>query len=325
MRGHNMISKKHLALIISSLIIIGGLFVYKKRYALQRIVLCKIFRNQSHKKFQEHKQQLRSLTEPYSLDNDVDLERLACLMFTLQVDQEFIEKLVAFAANIAQQRSSDLISAKDFDTAWVTLKYGEELPQKDPQTALVSAIHVAGSALICALLSPNDLYHVTIARHANRVKNGFGGYTQRICKPDDMSNEKNIRNYIIMTLGAIASEAVILDTMTSHDYSNIPLQDGSDLAEAYKKALGLIILQGNLDQDLIQATSIDELPELAQEAAPRIKEILQECQLQAVELIKNNKEKLIKLTNALVEHKTLTGSQVLELLGLQKEAAQQHN
>lgn len=267
----------------------------------------------NHLNLQERKQCLENYTKELQLDPDVNLGKIAYL--TYSKDHLSHVALVYLAVNFAKQRSSETISAKDLDRALNILLLGQErMETRNSQEIWRSSVHEAGHALVCMILNPQLFYKVTIIPH---VLNS--GSTFYLFNPEENYGIQTHCSHITTALAGAAAEEIILndsdarliitntgsyrflgDYLSATDHISTLLRDfGGD---------GILTVDGNKKLSPEEESTYSQI-------------ILKRHYDKAKELIKNNKDKLIKIAKALVERKTLTEIEVKELVESSKESA----
>lgn len=249
------------------------------------------------------------------LSPDIDLEKIA--RGTSGFSGADIENLVNESAMNAVKHEREQLITQDFEEARDKIIMGKRSKSmvQTPADLKATAYHEAGHTLM-TLLQPDTtdpIHKVTIAPRGKAL-----GYSASLPERDRyaLSREELISRIILMLGGRVGEEVGIGKQFTG---VTSDLQRASDLARrmvteyGMSPELGLVAYpQGRAGIEYSQETAakIDDV----------VRKLLTHCHDRAVELIAKNRDKLEKLTQALLEKETLDAAEIYELLGIEPRA-----
>jgi cell division protease FtsH len=254
------------------------------------------------------------------LDKAVDLNKLA--RGTSGFTGADLENLINEAALVASKRNEDTVSMQAFETARDKIILGSErksliITDKDKK---MTAIHEAGHTLLNILLLDTDpLHKVTIAPRGRTL-----GASWSLPERDKFSqNIDEMKARIIHAFGGLLAEKMSFNTQTTGCSNDI--EKASKIARAMVRRYGMSDL-GPIDfeytqehpylgRDLQQAKEFSE--HTAQCIDEEVNKIIKDCYQQGEKLLRDNRDKLERLAQELVEKETLQASEVYALLGIE--------
>jgi len=261
-----------------------------------------------------------------SLSDDVNLEEVA--RGTPGFSGADLENLLNEAAILAARKNKNKIEQKDIDEAVDKILMGlerENIAITSEERRLL-AYHEGGHAVVAAL-SPNadPVHKVTIVPRGQAM-----GVTQQLPEREKYIYPKEYMvDRLAVMMGGRAAEEVVAGTATS------------GAAEDLKQATGLarrMVLEWGMSQSLGQmamgdgrenvflgyeiAQRREYSEETARQVDEEIKKILKESYDQAVDLLQKHRDGLDRVAKELLEKEEITGKEVLELVGVEKEKIQ---
>jgi cell division protease FtsH len=247
-----------------------------------------------------------------TIDPTVDIKKIA--RGTPGFSGADLANLVNEAAIIAsKQKEREHIDMNDFEEARDKIILGKELKTItfSEEERKITAFHEAGHALI-RLLMPEDsdpLHKVTIIPRGKAL-----GVTHSLPEKEKYtsSKEEMISN-IQMALGGRAAEHIVFNRLTTGAYSDF--KAATDIARrmicnyGMSEKLGPVVYsqsQGDFVYSQKTAEIIDE----------ECRNIIEESYKKSYKLIEDNRDKLDKLANALLEKETMYASEIYQLLDI---------
>lgn len=224
------------------------------------------------------------------------------------------------AALIAARRNKSHVDMDDFNYALDRVIGGLEKKNKiiSPKEKEIIAYHEAGHA-ICGwfLEHASPLVKVTI------VPRGIGtlGYAQYLPKEEYITRTEQLQDRMCMTLGGRAAEKIVFDKISTGAQS--------DLDQVTKMAYGMCAVYGmndkvgnvsfyGMQQDQFNKPYSDDTATLIDE---EVRLLIDEQYIRAQELLKDKRDELEKLAQALLEKEVLLKSDVERLVGPRPEGA----
>jgi len=253
------------------------------------------------------------------LDDEVDLSRIA--RATPGMSGADIANLVNEAALFAARKDKTRVEMSDFEEARDKVLMGvarKTLVVSDKERRM-TAIHEAGHALLHYFLKNADpLHKVTIVPHGRAL-----GMAMSLPEEDSYSRTKAwILDRIVICYGGWSAEKLFYDETTTGTKQD--LEQATEMARRMVCEWGMAeemgpVTYGQEDEPIFLGKEIarhkDYSEETAQKIDRAIKRILDEGQRQAEEILGSHKEKLQKLSEALLVRETLVDDEVRSLLG----------
>ncbi|MBD3391739.1 MAG: ATP-dependent zinc metalloprotease FtsH [Chitinivibrionales bacterium] len=261
---------------------------------------------------------LRIHTRNVPVANDVDLDNIAAR--SVGFSGADLRNLVNEAALLAGRRDKKTVDARDFDNAADKILLGAEREERiDDDEKRIIAYHEAGHALVAKLLPETDpLQKVTIIPRGRAL-----GVTQQVPETDRHNySRKYLLGRITMALGGRASEKLVFSELTNgaaNDFKMITQLARRMVCQwGMSDKIGPVTFsQGEehifLGRELTQAKDFSE--HTGRIIDDEIQRIVREMEQRAENLLKENRDKLDKIAEALLEQETLENDEVDRIIG----------
>ncbi|HTV75464.1 MAG TPA: ATP-dependent zinc metalloprotease FtsH, partial [Candidatus Baltobacteraceae bacterium] len=252
------------------------------------------------------------------LDPQVDLSIIA--RGTPGYSGAELANLLNEAALLAARLNKKSVGMEELEEARDKVRWGRErrsMAMSDEEKS-ATAWHEAGHALVNVLLKhTHPLHKVTIIPRGRAL-----GVTMSLPKEDMLNmRRKQAIDTIIMTMAGRIAEQFVTDDISSG--AAMDIQQATQLAKAMVMHWGMSDKLGNvlygdnpeyvfLGRDMMRTKDYSE--QTAQEIDAEVKRIIDEAHNTAKELIEANRDKLEIIANGLLEHETLDGTQVEEIV-----------
>ncbi len=255
---------------------------------------------------------LRVHAKNMPLADDVDLKEIA--RQTPGFVGADLANLLNEAALLAARRNASEISAKDLDEAEDRVIAGPAkrdslISKKERQRV---AFHEAGHSICGLVLSDSrTVRKVTIVPHGRT-----GGYNLMLPKDDQfLLTKKQLMEQIVGLMGGRAGEEVVVgdqSTGASNDFEQAT-QIAHSMVVNYgmTDSLGMVELEKEGESNPYGFKPYSEAT--AAKIDEAVKELLDEAHEQAVEIVKNNREKHRIIAEALLKYETLDEKQIMSL------------
>ncbi|MEY2407781.1 MAG: cell division protease FtsH [Verrucomicrobiota bacterium] len=231
-----------------------------------------------------------------------------------------LANLLNEAALLAARNSKKAVGMAELEEARDKVRWGRErrsLAMTD-EDKKCTAWHEAGHALVNVLLQhTHPLHKVTIIPRGQAL-----GSTMYLPKDDILNRRrKEMLDLIAMTMAGRIAEEIVSDDISSGAAGDI--QQATGMARAMVTQWGMsdklgMIQYGDSNEYVFlgreMTRSKDYSEHTAQEIDAEVKRIIDEAYRRATDLLQQNREKLELIANALLEHETLEGSQVVEIV-----------
>ncbi len=224
-----------------------------------------------------------------------------------------LENLLNEAALIAAGKSKTAIDNDDIQIALMKVMMGAEKKSRkmSDKEKNLTAVHEAGHALITRLLPDQDPVH-----EVSIIPRGMaGGYTMHLPTEDRYYVTKQyMLDSIRILLGGRAAEQITLGDISTGASNDI--ERASDIARkmvtkyGMSEKIGPITFGSSNDEvfigkDWTQTRNYSE--ELASVIDKEVADIIDVCYNDTIKLLNDNKEKLLRISDALVEFEKLDG------------------
>jgi len=231
-----------------------------------------------------------------------------------------LANLLNEAALLAARSNKKSITMTELEEARDKVRWGRErrsLAMSD-EDKKITAWHEAGHAIVSVVLEhTHPLHKVTIIPRGQSL-----GSTMSLPEQDILNRcKKEMEDMIAMTMGGRIAEELV-----SHDFSTGAagdIQQATNIARAMVCQFGMSeklgMVQYGEDNDYVflgkeMIRSKDYSESTAQEIDREVKRLIDEGYERANKIITENRDKLEKIANSLLEHETLDGSQVAEIV-----------
>ena len=246
-----------------------------------------------------------------TLAPDVDLKVVA--KTTAGFTGADLENLLNEAALIAAGKSKSAIDNDDIQIALMKVMMGAEKKSRkmSDKEKRLTAIHEAGHAVITRLTPGQDPVH-----EVSIIPRGMaGGYTMHLPTEDRYYVTKQYMiESIRILLGGRAAEQIVLGDISTGASNDI--ERSSDMARKMVTKYGMSDKIGPITfgsandevfigKDWTQTRSFSE--ELASVIDKEVSGIIDTCYSETIKMLTDNKEKLIRIADALVEFEKLDG------------------
>jgi cell division protease FtsH len=260
---------------------------------------------------------LRVHARKVSLAENVDLQVIA--RGTPGLSGAELANLLNEAALLAARRGKKKVEMIDVDDAREKVQFGRERRRvMDDEEKKLTAYHEAGHALVQAVLDDGHLpvHKVTIIPRGRSL-----GSTMFIPKKDILTQaKKRMLNQIAMGLGGRIAEELVLDDISSGAAGDI--KQVTKIARAMVCDWGMSplgpVAYGDHHDTVFLGREITRNENISEDTAKKIDEqifhIIDEQYKRAKQIITDHRPALDKMAEALLEHETIDGRHVLEIL-----------
>ena len=256
-------------------------------------------------------------TRNIRLAEDVNLKKVA--LATAGCVGADLANLVNEAALRAVRKGRKLVTQEDLLAAFElviagTEKKGSVLTEFEKKLV---AYHEVGHAMVAYKQKNTEpVQKITIVPHTQ----GSLGYTLLMPEEDktELRTKDELMAKIMVSMGGRAAEEVVLNTMTNGASQDI--QDATNVARnmvamfGMSDEFGMMALASRRNQYLDGGYGMDCAQDTAARMDQAVKEILDRCYQQAVEVIKASREDMDKVVAYLLEKETITGGEMVAII-----------
>lgn len=244
------------------------------------------------------------------LSSDVSLEAIAKI--TAGFVGADLANLVNEAAILASRKNSSEITMEDFDNAIdkIGLGLGKKGRIIKPHEKKLLAYHEAGHALMAELLEEADPVHkVTIVSRGSA-----GGFMMPLPEEKLVTTSKELIAQIKVLFGGRASEEIVLNDISTGAYSDI--KRATEVARTYIEKVGM---NNNIGPVNVENNEYYSSDITMREVDLEIREMLRKQYQETVKILKENRSKLDKIAELLMEKETITGEEVRKIINLERK------
>ena len=256
-------------------------------------------------------------TRGIKLAEDVDLKKVA--LATAGCVGADLANLVNEAALRAVRKGRKLVTQEDLLAAFElviagTEKKGSVLTEFEKKLV---AYHEVGHAMVAYKQKNTEpVQKITIVPHTQ----GALGYT--LLMPEEDKTELRTRDELMakiaVSMGGRAAEEVVMNTMTNGASQDI--QEATGVARnmvamfGMSDQFGMMALASRRSQYLDGGYGLDCAQDTAAAMDKAVKDILDKCYADAVNIIRENREDMDKVVAYLLEKETITGAEMVAII-----------
>ena len=256
-------------------------------------------------------------TRNIKLGEDVNLKKVA--LATAGCVGADLANLVNEAALRAVRKGRKVVTQEDLLAAFElviagTEKKGSVLTEFEKKLV---AYHEVGHAMVAYKQKNTEpVQKITIVPHTQ----GSLGYTLLMPEEDktELRTKDELMAKITVSMGGRAAEEVVMHTMTNGASQDI--QDATNVARnmvamfGMSDEFGMMALASRCNQYLDGGYGMDCAQDTAAQMDKAVKEILDKCYQDAVEILKANREDMDKVVAYLLEKETITGGEMVAII-----------
>lgn len=243
------------------------------------------------------------------LADDVNLEVIA--KRTPGFTPADLENLMNESALLAARRGENAISMEDVDEASIKVQAGPAKKSRvvSEKERKLTAVHESGHAIVSRLLPEEDPVHmITI------IPRGMAGGFTAYLPEDDVSfmTKKKMEASIVSLLGGRVAESLVLDDISTGASNDI--ERATKIARSMVTHYGMSEKLGTINYDSSEnevfigrdlGRSKDYSERTAAEIDDEVTRIINEAYTKCKELLSENLDKLLALSDALLEKETI--------------------
>lgn len=257
---------------------------------------------------------LKLYTKNIPLDINVDLRKLA--LYTAGLAGAELKNVVNEACILAARENTKQITQRHLQEGYDKMSMGIERKNNalSDEAKLKTAYHEAGHAVVSMMLENHmELHKVTIIPRGKSL-----GLTRFLPEEDKMYSmqREEIIDQITSTLGGRAAEMLFFNTLTSgasHDIQVATLYARNMVTKYGMSKLGPVAYNTN-NENNGYGFNLFEMSESNRRAIEdEVLAIIRTCEDNAREILENNRDLVIRMTNALMELETIDAPHIYNL------------
>lgn len=256
------------------------------------------------------------------LADDVNLEVIA--KRTPGFTPADLENLMNESALLAARRGENAISMEDVDEASIKVQAGPAKKSRvvSEKERKLTAVHESGHAIVSRLLPEEDPVHmITI------IPRGMAGGFTAYLPEDDVSfmTKKKMEASIVSLLGGRVAESLVLDDISTGASNDI--ERATKIARSMVTHYGMSEKLGTINYDSSEnevfigrdlGRSRDYSERTAAEIDDEVTRIINEAYTKCKELLSDNLDKLLALSDALLEKETIYSKDFEKIFNCEK-------
>ena len=249
------------------------------------------------------------------MDDSVDLDSIA--MATAGAVGSDLANMINEAAIMAVKAGRKTVKQEDLFEAVEVVIAGKEKKDRilGKKEKRIVAFHEVGHALITASMKNTDpVQKITIVPRTM----GSLGYTMQLPKEEKfLSSKEELESEVITFLGGRAAEEVVFNSVTtgaSNDIERATAIVRSMITQyGMSEKFGMVGLESIENRYLDGRAVMNCADETAAKVDAEVSRIMKEAYTKAVEIIKENREVLDKISEYLIEKETITGKEFIAM------------
>lgn len=253
---------------------------------------------------------LKEFIGEFKLDQSVNFDSLSSALFDFAIGD--IKLTVSIAKSLVYKAERDYLTQDDFFNAIdVLLGHSLSVTTRSNDSQKIVAYHEAGHAIADYILSGEKsvLRVISISRGEN------GGYTLSSINEDSVvSTEQELLDRICVCYAGRCAEKLIFNHLSTGASADI--QAATSIINAMINSYGMSSAIGpiNVAAKVVLSTAINESNKMLDIAFEECQRIARECEERTMNLLKQHHVMLDTLANYLIEHESITGEEMKELL-----------
>ncbi len=231
-----------------------------------------------------------------------------------------LSNLINEAALLAARRNAEAVEIQDMEEARDKVRWGRERRSRvmDDKEKRLTAYHEAGHAIVLQLVEESEpLHKVTIIPRGASL-----GATMQLPEKDRYTeSRRKLLSMLTGLMGGRTAEELVFGDITTGAHSDI--RQASNIARMMVCEWGMSQTLGpqsfgEREELLFLGREVSRSQSFSEETARRIDEevsrIIRECHDKALDILRQNREKLDTLAHLLLERETLDGRDVEEIV-----------
>lgn len=252
---------------------------------------------------------LKEFSSHLNLNHDIDFEYIAKSCIGTSIGG--LKYLVATAISVARKNKHETILQSDFFEAFDAIEFGNSDKKHSEDSRKIVAYHESGHALVRYLL----LGKKSILRVISTSRGDTGGIT--FFSPDDdkvVYTKQDLINEICAIYGGRCAEKLVFHHVSTGASADI--QRASSIISSMVQRYGMSDKIGPLDVSpkIALMAVLNESSDMRNLISQECLKLSQECEQKTLKLLESNRNKLDILASYLIEHESITGDEIEEIL-----------
>ena len=253
---------------------------------------------------------IKKFIDNFPVDATVNFKAIAQAYFIYSIGE--IKYLVAIAKSLAHKENRAKLTQEDFFNAMDSKRSGGIYASKHSEESRKAvAYHEAGHALVSYLLSDKN----DVLRIISSSRGDAAGYTMYGINEDKaVLTKEDLINRVCVYYGGRCSEKIVFNQISTGASQDIQVATSTILAMVRSYGMSDAIGAINVAPKLALMSVLPESSDIQNLISKECMRISHECEEKTLELLTTHKKELDVLANYLIEHESITGSDMIELL-----------
>lgn len=259
--------------------------------------------------FKERYELLTKFVGEFPIDKTVDFEAIAKTYFGASIGE--IKYLVKLAKSIAYKDKRDVLTHEDFFNALDMSMADISSKKHSKESQKVVAYHEAGHAIVHYVLSGKN----AVLRVISTSRGDAGGYTLSAYDEEKVIiTEDELLNRICFSYGGRCAEKLIFNHLSTGAVTDIQGATSTISSMIQRYGMSQKIGPINVSPKIALLSVITESPEMRNLISEECSRIGKECEEKTMKILIEHRKELDALAEYLIEHESITGSEMEELL-----------
>lgn len=252
---------------------------------------------------------IKKFVNNFPVDDSVDFKAISQTYHMMSIGE--IKYLVSLAKSLAHKENREYLIQEDFFNALDSKLYGISDQKHSKESRKIVAYHEAGHALVRYLLSDES----DILRIISSSRGDAGGYTMAASNEDKVVvTKEELLSRVCFCYGGRCAEKIVFNQLSTGASQDI--QSATNIIMAMIRSYGMSEEIGaiNVAPKLALTSVLPESTDMQNLISKECRKMSRECENKTMELLTTNRKKLDILANYLIEHESITGAEMIDLL-----------
>lgn len=259
--------------------------------------------------FEERCELIEKFIADFPMDKTVDLKAISKMYIGASIGE--IKYLVNIAKSIAHKENRKELTHEDFFNAFDYINTGNLTRKHSKESQKLVAYHEAGHAIVRYVLSGKN----AVLRVISTSKGSAGGYTMiSLDEENVVTTQQELLDNVCWSYGGRCAERLIFNHLSTGASADIQSATSTILSMIQRYGMSEEIGPINVSPKIALLSVINESPDMRNLISKECSRIGKECEARAMEILVEHRKELDALANYLIEHESITGAEMEELL-----------
>lgn len=259
--------------------------------------------------FEERCELLQKFIAEFPMDDTVDLKSISKMYIGASIGE--IKYLVNIAKSLAHKENRQTLTHEDFFNAFDYINTGNLTKKHSKESQKLVAYHEAGHAIVRHVLFGKN----AVLRVISTSKGSAGGYTLfSLDEENVVTTEQELLNLVCCSYGGRCAEKLVFNHLSTGASADIQSATSTILSMIQRYGMSDAIGPINVSPKIALLSVINESPDMRNLISKECSRIGKECEERTLTLLREHRKELDALANYLIEHESISGSEMEELL-----------